>query len=71
MLAHIVRKILCFIFFLLCFIGDKYHNGIRSAYGLRFDKSKTLIGVRLDMWRGTLEFFHNRNPLGKSNTLCR
>lgn len=45
--------------------GVKHHDGQRSAYGLRFDKSKALIGVRLDMWRGTLEFFHNRNPLGK------
>uniref|UniRef100_A0A2S2R044 SPRY domain-containing SOCS box protein 3 n=1 Tax=Sipha flava TaxID=143950 RepID=A0A2S2R044_9HEMI len=46
------------------YMGVKHHNGERSAYGLRFDKKKTLIGVRLDMWRGTLEFFHNRNPLG-------
>lgn len=47
------------------FIGVKHHNGEQSAYGLRFDVSGTLIGVRLDMWRGTLEFFHNRKPLGK------
>jgi len=46
------------------YMGVKHHDGKRSAYGLRFDKSSTLIGVRLDMWRGTLEFFHNRNPLG-------
>lgn len=45
--------------------GVKHHNGERLAYGQRFDKSNSLIGVRLDMWRGTLEFFHNRNPLGK------
>lgn len=44
--------------------GVKHHDGERSAYGLKFDKSKPLIGVRLDMWRGTLEFFHNRKPLG-------
>ncbi|XP_050536308.1 SPRY domain-containing SOCS box protein 3-like [Daktulosphaira vitifoliae] len=46
------------------YTGVKQHDGKRKAYGLRFDKEKTLIGVRLDMWRGTLEFFHNRNPLG-------
>ncbi|XP_050436212.1 SPRY domain-containing SOCS box protein 3-like [Adelges cooleyi] len=46
------------------YTGVKHHDGESKAYGIRFDKAKTLIGVRLDMWRGTLEFFHNRNSLG-------
>lgn len=46
-------------------LGVKHHDGERLAYGPKFNKSSTLIGARLDMWRGTLEFFHNRNPLGK------
>jgi len=47
------------------FIGVKHHGGESLMYGQSYDRGDALIGVRLDMSRGTLEFFHNRIPLGE------
>ncbi|KAL4098481.1 hypothetical protein QTP88_023086 [Uroleucon formosanum] len=44
--------------------GVKHHGGESLMYGQSYDRGDALIGVRLDMSRGTLEFFHNRIPLG-------
>lgn len=43
--------------------GHVQHDNVRTAYGPRFGQG-TIIGVHLDMCSGTLEFFHNRRPLG-------
>ncbi|XP_071868703.1 SPRY domain-containing SOCS box protein 3 [Bombus fervidus] len=48
--------------------GFSYHGYIQHAgkkrnYGACFGQG-SLIGVYLDTWRGTLEFFLNRKPLG-------
>lgn len=47
------------------FIGVKHHNGESLIYGQKYDQGDALIGVRLDMCKGTLEFFLNRTPLGE------
>lgn len=44
--------------------GVKHHDGESLIYGQKYDHGDALIGVRLDMCRGTLEFFLNRVPLG-------
>lgn len=49
--------------------GFSYHGYIQHAgkklnYGACFGQG-SLVGVYLDTWRGTLEFFLNRKPLGK------
>ncbi|XP_025196145.1 SPRY domain-containing SOCS box protein 3-like [Melanaphis sacchari] len=44
--------------------GVKHHDGETLIYGQKYDQGDALIGVRLDMSRGTLEFFLNRVPLG-------
>lgn len=45
------------------YYGRAHHNGENWSYGHKFDKG-SIIGVKLDMWRGHLEFFLNRKPLG-------
>lgn len=43
--------------------GYIQHKGIIREYGPCFGKG-SLVGVHLDTWRGTLQFFLNRKPLG-------
>ncbi|KAK7861947.1 hypothetical protein R5R35_006317 [Gryllus longicercus] len=43
--------------------GKLVHNGILRSYGSRFCQGHT-VGVHLDMWRGILTFYLNRQPLG-------
>ncbi|XP_075220279.1 SPRY domain-containing SOCS box protein 3 [Lycorma delicatula] len=45
------------------YTGSVYHDGKFEPYGPPFKKGST-IGIYLDMWKGTLEFFLNRRPLG-------
>lgn len=45
--------------------GRIQHNKMSRKYGLRFDLG-SLIGIHLDMCAGTLEYYLNRKPLGKS-----
>lgn len=45
------------------YTGRLQHNGKMEWYGPPFGKGNT-IGIYLDMWKGTLEFFLNRRPLG-------
>lgn len=43
--------------------GAVQHKGIFKYYGKKFSSS-SIVGVHLDMYRGTLEFYVNRVPLG-------
>ncbi|XP_076751085.1 SPRY domain-containing SOCS box protein 3 [Xylocopa sonorina] len=43
--------------------GYIQHNGQNRCYSKCFGQG-TLVGVHLDTWRGTLQFFLNRKPLG-------
>lgn len=40
------------------------HDGKVCEYGTTFGQNN-LIGIHLDTWSGTLQFFLNRKPLGK------
>lgn len=44
--------------------GQIQHNGIKQNYAVEF-QGGNLVGVHLDTWKGTLEFYLNRKPLGK------
>lgn len=49
--------------------GYSYHgyvqyNQLRAKYGSKFSLG-CLVGVHIDMYRGTLEYYFNRQPLGK------
>ena len=46
------------------YVGYIQHCGKKRNYGSFFGEG-SLVGVHLDMWRGTLEFLLNRKPLGK------
>lgn len=43
--------------------GDIIHGGSREPYGPTFGKG-SIVGVHLNMWTGTLEFYLNRQRLG-------
>lgn len=45
--------------------GLFHHNGERRCYAQKFDQGN-IIGVHLDLWRGTLSFYKNRKHLGMS-----
>ncbi|XP_014245542.1 SPRY domain-containing SOCS box protein 3 [Cimex lectularius] len=45
------------------YTGRLQHNGKFEWYGPPFGKG-SIIGIYLDMWKGTLEFFLDRRPLG-------
>ena len=45
--------------------GNLYEAGIKSSgYGCHKWGLGSIIGVHLDRWRGTIEFYLNRKPLG-------
>jgi len=44
--------------------GYLQHDSKTEIYGATFNKND-LIGVHLDTWNGTLQFFLNQKPLGK------
>lgn len=44
--------------------GGIQHKGKFAKYGPRFGQG-SIIGVHLDMCAGTIEYYHNRSPLGK------
>lgn len=44
--------------------GYLQHNGKVCKYGTTFGQDN-LVGIHLDTWSGTLQFFLNRKPLGK------
>ncbi|XP_031833859.1 SPRY domain-containing SOCS box protein 3 isoform X3 [Nomia melanderi] len=43
--------------------GYIQYDGKKRKYGCCFDQD-SLVGVHLNTWNGTLEFFHNRKSLG-------
>lgn len=45
------------------YTGKIFHEGKCRPYGYGFGQG-VIVGVHLDMWHGTLEFFINRKPLG-------
>ncbi|KYN01078.1 SPRY domain-containing SOCS box protein 3 [Cyphomyrmex costatus] len=47
--------------------GYLQHDGKTCKYGTRFGQ-KDSIGIHLDAWTGTLQFFINRKPLGVAFT---
>lgn len=48
----------------LSYSGDIHHNGKSQKYSPSFGQH-AVVGIHLDMWAGTLEFYLNRKPLGK------
>jgi hypothetical protein len=51
--------------FAICFSsGTIQHMGKMQPYGPPYGHG-SIIGVHLDMWKGTLQFYLNRKPLGK------
>jgi len=54
---------------LICFsTGYIQHKGKMQPYGPPYGRG-SIIGVHLDMWKGTLQFYLNRKPLGKLEVL--
>ena len=51
----------------LSYTGEVQHKGQRFGFSTKgvFGQG-TIIGLHLDMWKGTLAFYKNRKPLGKS-----
>lgn len=47
--------------------GLFHHNGERKCYAQRFDQGN-IIGVHLDLWKGTLSFYKNRKHLGVASS---
>nr|XP_027218331.1 SPRY domain-containing SOCS box protein 3-like [Penaeus vannamei] len=45
------------------YTGGVQHGGKFKPYGPRWGKG-SIVGLHLDSWRGTLEFYLNRKPLG-------
>jgi SPRY domain-containing SOCS box protein 3 len=48
----------------ISYTGHAYHKGTAIRYTNKFGQG-TIIGVHLDMWRGTLQYYMNRRPLGE------
>lgn len=44
--------------------GYIQHDKVTYKYGQSFDEGES-VGIHLDAWSGTLQFFINRKPLGK------
>lgn len=49
----------------LSYSGEKKHAGQSQPYCKPFGQN-SIIGIHLDLWAGTLEFYMDRKPLGKS-----
>ncbi|XP_045448080.1 SPRY domain-containing SOCS box protein 3-like [Melitaea cinxia] len=49
----------------LSYTGAVRHNAMAAMDSAGFCRG-SIVGVRVDMWRGTLEFYLNRKPLGIS-----
>ena len=47
----------------LSYSGNIHHMSKHKPYTAKFGQG-AIIGVHLDMWHGTLEFYKNRTPLG-------
>lgn len=47
----------------LSYTGMVQHKGQKHSFSSKFGQG-TIIGLHLDMWRGTLAFYKNRKPLG-------
>lgn len=47
--------------------GYLQHDGKTRTYGATFDRGN-LVGIHLDAWSGTLQFFLDRKPLGRLQT---
>ena len=47
----------------LSYLGAIHHNGQIKSYSPFLRKGST-IGVHLDTWRGTLQYFVDKKPLG-------
>ncbi|CAH0563557.1 unnamed protein product [Brassicogethes aeneus] len=43
--------------------GNIQHDQLGRKYGVKYGMG-SLVGVHLDMWRGTLEYYVNRRPMG-------
>ncbi|KAJ9578603.1 hypothetical protein L9F63_005180, partial [Diploptera punctata] len=52
------------------YLGSIQHKGIKVTYGQPFGCG-SIVGVHLDMWKGTLQFYLNRKPLGVAYTSLR
>lgn len=48
----------------LSYSGDIHHGGNVRSYTKPFSQG-TYVGVHVDLWTGTLEFYINRKPIGK------
>ena len=47
----------------LSYTGAIRHNGVIAKDSVGFCRG-SIVGVRVDMWRGTLEYYVNRKPQG-------
>lgn len=47
----------------LSYSGEKKHGGQSNRYSKPFGQN-SIVGVHLDLWAGTMEFYINRKPLG-------
>lgn len=55
---------------LICLLlGYIQHKGKMQPYGRPYGCG-SIVGVHLDMWKGTLQFYLNRKPLGKYSKCC-
>lgn len=52
----------------LSYLGEKKHGGQSHQYSKSFGQY-SIIGVHLDLWVGTLEFYIDRKPLGMIRTV--
>ena len=52
----------------LSYRGYIQHGGDKRDYCPGFIQGN-LIGIHLDTWKGTLQFFVDRKPLGKINSI--
>ena len=52
----------------LSYTGMVQHKGQKHSFSSKFGQG-TIIGLHLDMWRGTLAFYKNRKPLGRKTVV--
>jgi len=48
----------------LSYNGNLQHGGVAKNYTRPFGQH-SIIGIHVDLWTGTIEFYLNRKPLGK------